>query len=32
VADFVERTQRLVPAGKESDFVDLDRELNALLS
>jgi len=32
VADFVERTQRLVPAGKESEFVDLDRELNALLS
>jgi hypothetical protein len=32
LADFVSRTQRLVPAGKESDFVDLDRELNALLS
>ena len=32
VADFVARTQRLVPVGKESNFVNLDRELNALLS
>jgi len=32
VADFVARTQRLVPAGKESEFIDLDRELDALLS
>lgn len=32
VADFIERTRRLVPVGKESQFVDLDRELNALLS
>ncbi len=32
VADFVARTQRLVPAGRESNFVDLDHELNALLS
>ena len=32
VAEFVARTQRLVPNGHESAFVDLDRELNALLS
>jgi hypothetical protein len=32
VADFMARTQRLVPAGRESDFVDLDREVDALLS
>lgn len=32
VADFVARTQRLVPAGQETAFIDLDRELTALLS
>jgi hypothetical protein len=32
VAEFMARTQRLVPAGRESDFVDLDREVDALLS
>lgn len=32
VADFVGRTQRLVPPGREDDFVDLDRELESLLS
>jgi hypothetical protein len=32
VADFVARTQRVVPAGRECDFIDLDRELGGLLS
>ena len=32
IADFVTRTQRLVPVGNEEQFVDLDRELNTLLS
>jgi Streptomyces sporulation and cell division protein, SsgA len=32
VADFVARTLRLVPIGHEAAFVDLDRELIALLS
>jgi hypothetical protein len=32
VADFVARSHRLVPPGKECDFIDLDREVNALLS
>jgi Streptomyces sporulation and cell division protein, SsgA len=32
VADFIARTQRVVPAGRESDFVDLDRELDSLFS
>lgn len=32
VADFVARTQRMVPTGSESDFIDLDRELGGLLS
>ena len=32
VADFVARIQRLVPSGQESAFVDIDRELAALLS
>jgi hypothetical protein len=32
VADFVARTQRLVPVGRESEFIDLDRELDGLLS
>ncbi|MGH8888748.1 MAG: SsgA family sporulation/cell division regulator [Acidothermaceae bacterium] len=32
VADFVARTQRLVPSGQEAAFIDLDRELTALLS
>jgi len=32
VADFVTRTQRLVPSGQEAAFIDLDRELTALLS
>ena len=32
VAEFVTRTQRLVPAGHEAAFIDLDRELAALLS
>jgi len=32
VADFVARIQRLVPSGQESSFIDLDRELAALLS
>jgi hypothetical protein len=32
VADFVARTQRLVPVGRESEFINLDRELDGLLS
>ena len=32
IADFVARTQRVVPVGHESEHVDLDRELEALLS
>jgi hypothetical protein len=32
VADFVARTQRLVPAGREGDFFSIDRELAALLA
>ena len=32
VADFVARTQRVVPSGHESEYVDVDRELEALLS
>jgi sporulation and cell division protein SsgA len=31
VAEFVERTFRAVPAGRESDFVDLDSEIIELL-
>lgn len=32
IADFIARTQRVVPTGRESNFIDLDRELAALLS
>jgi hypothetical protein len=31
VADFVARARMLVPTGHESDFIDLDRELEILL-
>jgi Streptomyces sporulation and cell division protein, SsgA len=31
LAEFVDRTQRVVPSGSEDDFVDLDRELASLL-
>jgi len=31
IADFVGRTRRMVPVGKESDFIDVDAELAALL-
>jgi Streptomyces sporulation and cell division protein, SsgA len=32
VADFIARIERLVPAGHEADQVDVDRELESLLS
>jgi hypothetical protein len=32
VARFLQRTYRIVPVGEESDFVDFDAELTALLS
>jgi hypothetical protein len=31
VADFLDRTHRVVPAGKESDFVDVEAELADIL-
>ena len=32
IADFVAHSKQVVPAGSESEYVDLDRELDALLS
>lgn len=32
VADFVARSHHLVPPGREGEFIDLDREVDALLS
>jgi hypothetical protein len=32
VADFLARTDELIPRGTETDFVDLDRELSELLA
>ncbi len=32
IAGFLQRTYRIVPVGEESDFVDFDAELTALLS
>jgi hypothetical protein len=32
IARFLQRTYRIVPVGEESDFVDFDAELTALLS
>ena len=32
IASFLRRTYRIVPVGEESDFVDFDTELTALLS
>jgi hypothetical protein len=31
ISDFLRRTYQIVPAGKESDYVDVEAELNALL-
>jgi hypothetical protein len=32
VADFIRRSQLMVPAGSESDYIDVDRELGSLLA
>jgi hypothetical protein len=32
IADFMARIERIVPAGRESEFVDVDRELEGLFS
>jgi len=31
IAEFIRRTYQLVPAGREGEFVDIERELNELL-
>ena len=31
ISDFLRRTYQIVPAGKESDYIDVEAELNALL-
>ena len=31
IADFLDRTFRVIPAGSESDFIDVDTELDELL-
>jgi hypothetical protein len=31
MAAFLKRTYHIVPAGKESDFIDIETELNELL-
>ncbi len=32
IADFMARIERIVPVGRESEFVDVDRELESLFS
>jgi hypothetical protein len=32
IADFMARIERIVPVGREADFVDVDRELESLFS